>query len=82
MTKAEKAMNRCELKSFKNFETVVHSMLPGLQSDSPAKQNARSSNTSPNRFATRHLMAPHNVCDNSLGQKNETNEVLRVKPPF
>jgi hypothetical protein len=82
MSKVEKAMNRSELKSYKNFDTVVVSMLPGLQSESPQRYKQRSNQSTPRRFGTRHLMAPPNVCDNSLGKTIETGEVSNVRPPF
>ena len=35
MSQVEKSMNRGELKSFKNYETVHNSMLPGIFNESP-----------------------------------------------
>ena len=82
MSKVEKAMNRGELKSYKNFETVVNSMLPGLQSSSPQRYKQRSNQTTPRRFGTRHLMAPPNVNDNSLNRTSKVNDGAQVRPPF
>lgn len=58
-------MNRGELKSFKNFETVQNSMLPGLYSEAPIS-GVGSPEKSPLHYRKSHILAPPLKVDNSL----------------
>lgn len=83
MTQVEKAMNKHELKGYKNSDANIYSMLPGLQSESPVKYSGGTSTMSTDgyRFPTKHLCAPPAFVDNSLAQGVDM-QMPRIKPPF
>lgn len=72
MSKVEKAMNKGELRGFKQHQPDMRSMLPGLASDSPFKPE-HASLTQHVRFPKCHALAPPKIVDNSLTFHNSDN---------
>ena len=71
-------MNKSELKGYKNFETCVPSLIPGVSSNSPI----RTQQPSPSKFRVKHFCAPPLTVDNSMKHLETEVECKNVKPPF
>jgi hypothetical protein len=83
MTKVEKSMNKGELRSFKQFDLRQHSMLPGLHSNSPTKDD-QTNQVAKNHYRSRSILAPplNYQVDNSLAKVNYNEVPSDAKMPM